>query len=426
MEDYFFVSLCISIAVLILLKYSKLPNKFNYYLSNLAIVSWLIPYSFLAKLVPETALKQPLILAIYSTNSPQTVISHTQSNSVYDYYFLILFQLLIAIGVLILVKNILHFYRWKKQIISDPSFNVSRHLSTRYSAPVYTSEHINNGLTLGLFNPVIVVSNAISTSKYIDLIIAHEKQHLACKDNLKLFILEVTECLFWWNPIVKKLVNYNRLFIEVNCDERASITYGIDNYTEKLADLILLNHQTITQPVPTVISTNKHNIYRVKRLKEKRKMTYKNKLICSLIIILSSALVSWNTLATATKDNNEVSQQLGAFIEIDMLISNQLQGDEQDTYQNKISLWTNFDEQVSFKTNDELSINLKAIDLGESVRLEYELIELQKGHQTVVESPELLVTFGKEAVVEIRNPDISEYSYYISAITSKKLNPSLN
>jgi hypothetical protein len=259
-------------------------------------------------------------------------------------------------------------------------------------------------------------------------------------DNIRLLLLEFAECLFWWNPLVRKLVHVNRFFIEVRCDENASNGYGKSAYIEDLASLILAKHCVQNNEKSSSFSSSAssnitNNIARIKLLKEKRKMTFIKKIAYTLIALTTLTTMSWNTLATATSSDTEQQnktnkKQLGALVDFDAIITNKMEGDKQDTYRYQVTLWVNFDKKATIKIGEEgfpesFIINFTAKDLGESTSLQYELIESISSDEKIVSQPRLTVAYGQEATIEINNPKISKYAYLIKATPTKSTNPGI-
>ncbi|PKI13988.1 M56 family metallopeptidase [Colwellia sp. 12G3] len=435
MENYLYISTAISLIVLILVKYGKGTSNANYYLSSLAIISWFIPYPYIAELIPKEILIEPVVIA-FSQISSASIVS-IEKNLYFDIELWLKRGLwaLMSIGIFLLINRIIRFVKWNNQVKNDSSLTLISELSSKYQLPIYSVNKVSSGLLLGIFNPVIIISKLITDPKHLELIIAHEKQHLVNKDNLRLVLLEMAECLFWWNPLVRKLINTNRFFIEARCDESTSKGYGHSDYIEGLASLMLLKHHDKSSSlVCTATSNNKNNIARIKLLKEKRKMTFRKKLTYTLIAFTTVTTMSWNTLATAT--NSEISQQtkigqkqLGALVDFDVIITSKRKSDKQDTYHSQMTLWVNFDEKAMIKIGEQdfpegFIINFTAKDLGESAFLEYELIESMHSDEKIVSKPRLTVDYGKEATIEIDNPQVSKYAYLIKATPLKAKNPS--
>lgn len=429
MQSYFFICIAISLLVRIIIKYGKATSNANYYLSALAITAWFIPYSYIAELIPTDVLQEPVIIAI-SQVSVVSILSSAQ-NHYYDLEQSLKWGLwaLLGIGFVILVTRVARFHQWRSEIINDPSLTAMPELSTKHQVPIYSLHKVSSGLLLGIFNPVIIMSTSITEPKHIALIIAHEKQHRANNDNFRLMLLEVAECLFWWNPIVRKLINTNRFYIEARCDENTSKALGYSNYIEGLASLIILSHTNKLNTLAcTATSNNKNNIARMKLLQENRKMTLRKKLAYLFITMTAITTLSWNTIATAI--TNEQSQQLnadqtklGALVDFEAIIEKKNVGVVEHTYKNKIVIWVDFDKKVAIKVSDNVTVNFKAKDLGESVFLEYELIESTKTNEETIVEPKLTVNYGEQGVIEIDNPQLSDYAYLIKTTPSKASHP---
>jgi beta-lactamase regulating signal transducer with metallopeptidase domain len=430
MENYLYISTTISLIVLILLKYGKGTSTANYYLSSLAIVSWLIPYPYLAELIPKEALIEPVAFN-FSTLTSDTIVNSKQSINLANKLWLKWgLWALFSIGVLLLVNRLKEALVWQNKIKKDPTLILNKELSAQYQLTIYSVDNISNGLLVGILSPVIIISKLITDPKHIALIITHEKQHLVNKDNIRLTLLEIVECLFWWNPLVRLLITMNRFLIEVRCDEKASKKYGRDDYIEDLASLILLNHRNKPNNfVCTATSHNQNNITRIKLLKEKRIMTFRKKLTYAMIAFTTVTTMSWNTLATATSNEavqqvSDQQEQLGALVDFDAMITNNKKGNSESTYHYQVTLWMNFDKKSTIKIGEDFTINFKANDLGESVFLEYELIESRESKEEIISKPKLTSTYGKEITIEINNPQVSEYAYLIKSTTLKATNPS--
>jgi len=155
-------------------------------------------------------------------------------------------------------------------------------------------------------------------------------------------------------------------------------------------------------------------------------MTLSKKLTYTLTLCITVISMSWNTLATATHSEQtqqtEVEQyKLGVLVDFEAIVEKKNIGNITETHKNKMLIWMNFAEKVTIKVSDNFSVNFTAEDLGESVSLSYELIE---STETIVE-PKLTVDYGTEAIIEIDNPQLSEYAYLIKTTPSKSFHPSL-
>ena len=114
----------------------------------------------------------------------------------------------------------------------------------------------------------------------------------------------------------------------------------------------------------------------------------------------------------------------GALIDFDVNITNKMKGNFNRSISSKMKIWVDFDKKATFKIDENFTFNFKAKDLGESVLLEYEIVELIESNEKVISKPKLTVEFGHEALIEIDNPQVSKYAYSIKATPIKARNPS--
>jgi len=209
MDNYLSISFIISLLALTLIRYGQGSNTANYYLSAFAIVAWFIPYPLIASLIPTKVLLKPDIIAFTSlditaqaTTAPERIID---TNLWLSWGICIL----LFIGVVIFIQKIHRALQWQKKLRTEASLGYLAKLSNEHQVPIYQADSISTGLLLGIINPIVVISNKVKSNHHKALIIAHEKQHLQSKDNIKILLLEMAACLFWWNPLVRKLVDIN-------------------------------------------------------------------------------------------------------------------------------------------------------------------------------------------------------------------------
>ncbi len=74
---------------------------------------------------------------------------------------------------------------------------------------------------IGIFNAGIVLPFAClqKENKHLEAVICHESVHFKHYDNLKLFILCILQCLFFYNPVIHLIALQYRKDIEYACDE---------------------------------------------------------------------------------------------------------------------------------------------------------------------------------------------------------------
>ena len=429
MLGYLLLNTAITLLCLLLLKYGKGNSTANYYVSLFAILVWFLPYPLLSQLLPAKVISSPIIVS-FSQSFTTEIIAATQLKHVnYHEWLVNVFAVFIALGAMLFVMRIIRLTIWQQSVKNDPLFELLPNLTSLHQVPIYTSNQVNTGLLLGLINPVIVISSTVTKPKQRSLIIAHEKQHLQRHDNVKLLLLELCHCLFWWNPLVRKLVQLNRLYIEVKCDEAASKTYGETHYLAELASLMLESQQRKPNNlVCSATSNHSNNMARIKLLKEKKAMNYTNKMAYATVIFMVVASISWHTMANSSlmeqqsKTDNE--QQLGALIDLETKITEKGVDGEVSIREAAVKIWTHYNKQASFHVNDDFILNLKVTDKGDAAYIEYEMIEKSDSGEKVVEKPKLTIHYTKQGVIEIDNHNLSQKAYYIKTRIEKTQQPS--
>jgi len=157
-------------------------------------------------------------------------------------------------------------------------------------------------------------------------------------------------------------------------------------------------------------------------------MTFKKKLAYAVMALTTTTVISWNTLATATNHQNsqanKTAEQLGALVDFDIVITNKETSELADAHHDQMTLWMHFNKQATFTIGDNFAVNIKIDDLGDTASLSYELIENTQNNEKIVSKPRLTTYYGKAALIEIDNPQVSQYAYSIKAITTKAKNPS--
>ncbi len=84
---------------------------------------------------------------------------------------------------------------------------------------------LRTAFTLGIVSPKIYVPGTLDNDT-IDIIVTHEKKHIAHHDNLFKFLMCICECIHWFNPLVWIGARLFEKDMEMCCDE--SIIHDMD------------------------------------------------------------------------------------------------------------------------------------------------------------------------------------------------------
>lgn len=107
---------------------------------------------------------------------------------------------------------------------------------------IRVSDQISSPVTYGIIRPVILLPKNIDyeNSCVIESILTHEYIHIKRYDGISKFILSVTLCVHWFNPLVWVMFILANRDIELSCDEKVIHIWGRENkaqYALALLDL---------------------------------------------------------------------------------------------------------------------------------------------------------------------------------------------
>ncbi|MDR1132096.1 MAG: M56 family metallopeptidase [Oscillospiraceae bacterium] len=90
------------------------------------------------------------------------------------------------------------------------------------------SDKISSPLTYGLWRPMILLPKMMEWTDESQLryVMTHEYTHIKRFDNLKQWLLAITLCVHWFNPLVWVMYIFANRDIELSCDEKVVRTFG--------------------------------------------------------------------------------------------------------------------------------------------------------------------------------------------------------
>ena len=98
--------------------------------------------------------------------------------------------------------------------------------------------NLDNAFLIGLFRPAIYLP-ANLTIKERELIVAHEKTHIAHGDNWWKLLSYLCLCLHWYNPVIWLGFHFFNKDIEIACDEKVVRDLNVES--RKAYSMALLN-----------------------------------------------------------------------------------------------------------------------------------------------------------------------------------------
>jgi len=225
------------------------------YLLGALLISLILPLITLSQVIPIKISQsyfewlQPVEIG---TSTPNKItfseIKKIENDSSFQWN---LYYLLYSFGILLYVIWFIKRNRKTFQYLNLNSFDFYK------SKPVVQIP--KSDLAFSFFNRIYIGSQ-IPNSQY-QLILEHEYQHLKQKHSWDIIIIEIIQCLLWFNPLIYIFKNYIRQLHEFEADKSVSISYSKINYINTL-----LNQNFGTQNV-SFINPFFHNSNLKKRIK---------------------------------------------------------------------------------------------------------------------------------------------------------------
>lgn len=112
---------------------------------------------------------------------------------------------------------------------------------------ILVSDRTSTPLAAGIIDQRIILPKHLDMDgENLKYILAHEMTHIARADNLKRFIMLLTVCIHWFNPLVWTMYLFFDRDIEMSCDEKVLRLYGEKQkkeYAQTLLDLAETQYQ---------------------------------------------------------------------------------------------------------------------------------------------------------------------------------------
>ena len=337
MELFLTSNIIITSSVILYCRYIKSSVISKLILSKFALICWLLPLTLIRNYLPqEVAVNiqwlSPLMLVETSSLTISENVSLIEKIS-----FLDIFLFTSLIGLFLFITQLLKHLQWLKLLEKDLS---SKLFCNYQGIDVRSSEQINNALLVGYSKPTIWINPKLKDSSSLDIILHHEFVHYKHKDNYWLFLFEFSKAIYWWNPLVKILINNLKEQLESRCDYKTSLFFKEGTYLKKLTNLIINDMPVLNTGFSSAAISKNSNIRRLKYLKEKQTMNLFSKMMISLtlfisVIILTFPISSINAVANENEpqgismifDNikiESISQMIGKYLDLETIVDDEI------------------------------------------------------------------------------------------------------
>jgi hypothetical protein len=158
--------------------------------------------------------------------------------------------------------------------------------------PVKVTQLNTPAIATGLFKPTIWIDANLLQRPELDSVLLHETTHIRQGDIIWLWLICLTESLFWWNPICRLLSAKARQVLELSCDEscfkQLQQKYQFDLASLLLTPLAGSSKQSLAgSPILNIVNSKDFNMQRVKMLNKEKVMKIKH-----LVILMAAVSVS--------------------------------------------------------------------------------------------------------------------------------------
>lgn len=247
-----YVGICISIPIIIvlLLKNKLLKRyscKFNSFLCGLIFFRMI----FLIKFKIEMTFNNFSFNIIPSEHSDIAQFLRKQiylNENIYLLFKIAMFVWLVVFAFLV-IKMIMYnsnlykyLYRYSEEVHDEKIFKIlnknKEHLKIKKEIKMYSIKNLNSALLTTFGENKIFLPDVEYNEEELNLVIKHELIHLKRKDNLKKLFINILTCIYWFNPLVKKLNLYFEELCELANDEE--ITSEASNKEKKEYASLLL------------------------------------------------------------------------------------------------------------------------------------------------------------------------------------------
>ena len=175
---------------------------------------------------------------------------------------------------------------------------------------------VSSPLLIGFFHPCIVLPSADIPEKDFRCIVLHELTHYKRRDMFYKWLVQITVCLHWFNPLVHLMSREIIKACEFSCDEAVLAKMGYDNaqdYGKTLLDAMAAVGKYKESLGAITLSENKQllkeRLGAIMNLKKRSKVIQLLTGLLTLCIIFGASFVGVYSVAAATETTPQTPTQ---------------------------------------------------------------------------------------------------------------------
>lgn len=303
------MSLCSSILILAVivirrLMLYRLPKKTFLVLWGIVIFKLLIPFSIPSELSIFTFTDR---IDLFTSNKILSTISTIEIIPIQNIVslLLIIWSLGMIMGGLFFIATHLRCrHKYEMALPVDNKVITKFRLESKLKRPIQIkqSDMIATPLTYGVLRPVILLSKTIdyTDERQLKYVLSHEFTHIRQFDIVAKWLLALTLCIHWFNPLVWIMYILANRDIELSCDETVLLKFGESGKSAYALTLIALEEKL--SGLNPLCSNFSKNI-----IEERMIAIMKMKNISKWSILTATILVSLTTAVFATTSISKTS-----------------------------------------------------------------------------------------------------------------------
>ncbi len=290
-----------------------------------------------------------------------------------NYKDMILYTWIIG-AITILLMKFISYIRFKSAILRDSTivekedivklFNKCKEeLNINTNVQLRTFSTISSPMLIGIFNPIVLISNIEEDHKRLEMILLHELNHYRRKDVIiKAFAL-IINAFHWFNPIIFILLKEMNKYCEYSIDEKVVEEMDINErkyYGETILNVASSSRLKTDSLTTAMGSSGKQLKTRLENMIYSFKLTRKKQAMSLFVAIL--ILISGLTVACSILPNNilEENDSFVVYIKEDGLYYSYLSGEEEvkihDGNSFEYPLISNNGNHIAYTKEDSLYI----------------------------------------------------------------------
>lgn len=406
MISYFFICSLFSVFALVMLRFSQAHVGLQKALGGLAIILWCLPWPYLANALPTTVIKVIPLSELKSSTVAVAAESAIGASIDIDFYLSNALLILLSIGFAVYCIRVYRHRQYCRKLLKSSC--TEQDFKLRYGGQWFRVPSLQTPMLIGLWRPRILLPLNVESKAELELMASHELAHRENCDHWQVAVLGLLQSVFFWNPLMQRLVNKQRNLIEVHCDLRVASENPFV-YRHLLSRLALRGNGfdlSCSMAMGNII----WRLKMMERTNTQRLLTWKNitftsVFVLSLLLSVGSLLGSAQVFAVdksiQKKSVSRVNSQAdGALLNLVIEASKNDSGEIRERSMES-NIWVHYDKKAEFILGEDWKLHLTLIKQeNDTVFLATQLIDLSADDQ-VINEPQMLVDLGKEAKIEV-------------------------